>query len=635
MMRRLALPLAAAMLCLAALPAAAVQEPPMLSLRVAKGELPPLKQRLPEHPCTADFSHKTLGEYGGELVTLGTDVKDTRLAFVYGYTRLVTYAEDLSLKPDLLEAVDVAEGRRFTLHLRKGLRWSDGELLTSADFRFWWEKVANNKKLSPGGPPVELVRQGEKPQVSYPDDLTVVYEWSRPNPYFLPELAAAAPLQIFLPEHYLKRFHADYVPEDALKALVEREKERNWTALFNHRNNLYKADNPDLPTVDPWVATVRPPSDRFVFERNPYYCRVDPQGRQLPYIDRLVIPIVSAGLVAAKTGAGESNLQGRNLRFDSYSFLRNEQPRHDYDLRLWTPGAGAQLALYPNLTVRDPVWRAVLRDVRFRRALSMGINRPEIDAVIYFGLATPGNNGPLAASPLFSRDLQSRWTRFDPGEANRLLDEMGLTQRDGYGTRRLPDGRTVDIVIETAGDAEETDVLNLIRDHWEALGIRLHVKPSQLEVFRNRIFGGTAVMSIGKGLENGQPTPEFPPREIAPTEQIQYQWSGWGEYQETGGKAGEPVDMPDAQTLRDGLQAWSMSADKEEQRRIWQSMLQTWVDDQFTIGIVAAVPQPIVVSRRLRNVPTSDGALWNWNPGAQFGIHRPDTFWWVDEAAVP
>ena len=159
--------------------------------------------------------------------------------------------------------------------------------------------------------------------------------------------------------------------------------------------------------------------------------------------------------------------------------------------------------------------------------------------MLYFGLAIEGNNTVLPKSALFREDYQVRWARLDIDEANRLLDEMGLTQRDD-GIRQLPDGREIDIIVETAGeDTEQTDVLELIQETWRKIGVRLYTRPSQREVFRNRIFSGETLMSVWSGFENGIPTAVMSPAEFAPTSQQQLQWPKWGQYYETSGGAGK------------------------------------------------------------------------------------------------
>jgi peptide/nickel transport system substrate-binding protein len=277
------------------------------------------------------------------------------------------------------------------------------------------------------------------------------------------------------------------------------------------------------------------------------------------------------------------------------------------------------------------VWRTVVRDVRFRRALSLAINRHEINMVVFYGLAVEGNNTALKQSPLYESKDQHAWARYDPEQANRLLDEMGLTERDDAGYRVLPDGRPATIIIESPGEnADQTDALQLVRDAWRPIGIKLLIKTTQREVFRNRVFSGQSVMSIFFGAENGLPTPLSSPAEWAPTSQQQLQWSQWGNHVETGGKAGEPIDMPIARELLDLYYRWTQSSSMEERTAIWRKMLEINADQVFTIGLASAVPQPVVVRETLRNVP--DKAMYNWDPGALFGVYRPDQFWFESKA---
>ena len=177
-------------------------------------------------------------------------------------------------------------------------------------------------------------------------------------------------------------------------------------------------------------------------------------------------------------------------------------------MRLWETVSGSKIALYPNLNTADPAWRKLLRDVRFRRALSLAINRHELNEVVYFGLVKPSNNTVLPQSPLFDKSYRDAWTKFDLKAANALLDEIGLTARDARGLRLMPDGQALEIVVDTAGEStEETDVLELIRDSWRKVGIALYTRPSQREVFRKRVFSGQSVISVWSGLNNGIPTP--------------------------------------------------------------------------------------------------------------------------------
>ena len=608
------------------------EEPPALAEQVAAGKLPPMAERLPKAPYVDDLGSRGLepGRYGGTLRLLMGGSRDVRQMVVYGYARLVGYQKDLTLTPDILEKLEVEENRIFTFHLRPGHRWSDGQPFTSEDFRYWWEDIANNEKLFPVGPPVVLKAGGAFPKVEFPDETTVRYTWPEPHPTFLQELAKARPLYLYAPAHYMKQFHGEHAEAAALDAMVEESGVRNWAALHTRQGHMYKNNNPDLPSLQPWVNSTRPPSDRFVFKRNPYFHRVDEKGRQLPYIDGVVLTIADKSLIPAKTGAGDSDLQARYLRFDDYTFLKNTEEQQGYEVRLWNSAVGSRVALYPNLNVADPVLRKLFRDVRFRRALSMAIHRDEINQAVYFGLGQPGNNTLLATSPLFDQSYLERWANYDPEAASALLDEIGLTEKDDEGIRLLSDGRPLELIVESAGVAtEESDILELIRDSWRQLGIKLFTKPAQREVFYNRIFSGETQIAISKGLDNGIATADMSPVELVPVHQDHLQWPMWGQYFETGGRSGEAPDLPEAKKLMELYKDWHAATDTAGREEVWRQILEIHADQVFTLGTVSAIPQPVVVSHRLHNLPKE--GIYSWYPGAFFGIYHLDHAWLAPE----
>ena len=608
-----------------AMPAMAL-EVPWLAERVATGELPGYLERLPDTPRVIDDGLQA-GDYGGDWNMLIARSKDTRILAVFGYARLVGYDRTFTLVPDLLDSFTVEDGRIFTLRLRKGHRWSDGHPFTSEDFRYWWEDVAGNPELSPSGPPTTMRAGGVLPVFEVISDEVVRYTWPVPNPDFLPALAGAAPLFIYRPAHYMKQFHVDHGDAEAIERQASEAGKPGWASLHNAHDNLYRFDNPDLPTLQPWFITNAAPAQRFIAERNPFFHRVDVRGHQLPYIDRIVMTVVDSKLIPLKTWAGEADLQVRGLAFNDYTFLKEGETHNDYEVRLWQTARGSQLALYPNLNVADPVWRTVLRDIRFRRALSLAINRREINQVIYFGLGIEGQNTVLPASPLHRAEFRDAWAEFDLEEANRLLDDMGLMSDDGM--RLLPDGRPLEIIVETAGEnPEETDILELIHDSWAAAGIKLYPKPLQRDVLRNRIFAGETVMAMWFGNENGVPVADMSPGEFAPTTQQLLMWPRWGQFHETGGAAGEPIDMDVPRRLMDLYLAWRTSRTPDERRTIWDEMLELYCNGVYSIGLVAGILQPLAVSKRMRNVPME--AIYNWDPGAQLGVWHPDSFFFVD-----
>ena len=190
----------------------------------------------------------------------------------------------------------------------------------------------------------------------------------------------------------------------------------------------------------------------------------------------------------------------------------------------------------------------------------------------------------------------------------------------------MPDGRKLEIIAETAGELpEQTDILELIASNWETLGIKLFIRPLQREVLRNRILAGKTRLAVWTGLINGLPTPEMSPSELAPTTRLGFQWPKWGYHYETSGAGGEPPDTSVGQQLLRLHDQWLSTTSRAAQEEIWHKMLSLHAEQVLTIGVIAATPQPVVVRTTLMNVP--EKGFYNWEPGALFGIYRPDTFW--------
>ncbi|MFZ5784339.1 MAG: ABC transporter substrate-binding protein [Pseudomonadota bacterium] len=613
----------------AADPLPAMKETPLFAEEVKSGALPPVDKRIPQQPMvvTKFWGNDGPGRQGGELNILIGSARDTRLMTIYSYTRLIVYTPEFKLQPDLLESFEAKEGREFTFKLRAGHKWSDGHPFTTEDFRYFWEDVANNKELSPSGPSVELLVDGKPPKVDIIDERTIKYTWDKPNPYFLESQARAAPLFLFRPAHYLKKFHIKYTSaEDIAKTAKGGDQGSKWVQVHRRQDVMYANNNVELPTLNPWKLTTEPPAQRYVFTRNPYYHRIDAKGQQLPYVDRIVFTQAATNLIPAKAGLGEADLQPRYLNMRDYTFLQKSAKSSGVDVRLWESGSGAQIALFPNLNANDEEWRKLMRDVRFRRALSLAIDRDELNQVVYLGLAKPSNNTIMERSELFKPEYAKKWAQYDPKLANKLLDEIGLTKRDSQGVRLLPDGRPATIVVEHASEeTEDADALHLISEMWKKIGIKMLTKPQTRDNFRLRAYSGEANMTAFAGVVTAVPTANTSPKEFAPTMQGGLQWPRWGMYIESKTRQGEACDMDEACKLLDYVKEWENATDEAGRRAAWEKILSTSADQVFSIGTVNGIRQPIVVGPKIHNVPKE--GYYAWDPGGYIGLYQPDTFW--------
>jgi peptide/nickel transport system substrate-binding protein len=603
-------------------------EPEFLSERLKARSLPPLVDRLPTRPRIIGLKEmgRTPGRYGGTLRTLIGSAKDIRFMTIYGYARLVGYDENLVLQPDILEAFHEEEDTVFTFTIREGHRWSDGSPLTVEDFRYWWEDVLLNKELTPGGGSLDLHVNGKLPRFEVLDNLTVRYSWDAPNPNFLLSLAAPQSLAIHGPSTYLKQFHKSYQDPFRLSALMRENRVKKWADLHIKMAREYRPENPNLPTLYPWKNMTAPPAEQFIFERNPYFHRVDENGRQLPYIDRIVLNVSSSSIIPAKTGAGESDLQATGIDFNDYTFLKYAEKNYPVKVNLWKTTRGSRVAILPNLNCADDVWRGLFRDVRVRRALSLAIDRHEINMAVFYGLGTESADTVLPESPLYKPEYAKAWINHDPEQANALLDAAGLKNRSEDDIRLLPDGRRAEITVETPGESTlDTDVLELLADHWRKIGIALYTRTSQRDIFRSRAQAGRIMMSIWFGIENGVATADMNPQQLAPTSEDQLQWPLWGMYRLSLGQKGQPPDLPEAQELVRLQKNWRYSRSMEERTAIWHQMLSIFTDQVFSIGLVNGTLQPILHTKKLQNFP--EKGLYGFEPTCYLGIYMPDTFW--------
>jgi peptide/nickel transport system substrate-binding protein len=624
-----------ALLAAAALPrhAAAAVEPEVLRADVEAGRLPPMADRLPLNPRVMQLAAmgRQTGTTGGTIRMLIGGQRDVRLMPFYGYARLVGYDHTLTISPDILASVAVEDGRVFTFGLREGHRWSDGTPLTAEDFRYVWDDMISNSELYRGGPPVELLQAGAAPEFEVLDPMTVRYSWPAPMPDFLPRLASPAPIVLAVPAHYMRQFHARYADEVTLAELIAQNKVDDWQSLHTKMGRQNRPENPDLPTLEPWRPRTPPPAERFVFERNPYFHRVDTTGQQLPYVDRVELNLASSEVMVAKTATGEADLQGAGLAFADYTHLKQAERRYALKVALWRQTKGSAVSLLPNLTCADPVWQPLFRDVRVRRALSVAINREEINKVLFYGLARESADTVLPESPLYREDYARAWAQFDPELASRLLDEAGLSARGAGGIRKLPDGRQAGIVVETAGESTlETDVLELVRDHFRAVGIAIYSRTSQRDIFRSRTLAGQVLMSVWAGIENAVPTADMSPEFLAPTAGDQLNWPLWGQHYASAFTSGQAPDDPEAASLLEQLSEWRGSVGTAEREAVWHRMLALRAEQVFSIGTVNGALQPVVHSARLRNVPQE--ALWGFEPTSYFGAYAPDTFFYDSRA---
>jgi peptide/nickel transport system substrate-binding protein len=276
------------------------------------------------------------------------------------------------------------------------------------------------------------------------------------------------------PKHYLSQFHITYNAK--ANDLAKAGGLENWTQLFNARQGPYGKSSDDIgrPVLEAWVLQ-EAATDYALWERNPFYWKVDIAGNQLPYYDRVQnrSAATKESFMIAAMG-GEVDFVASILTIEDFPVLTQNAEAGNYEVRLWQKRAGAGVNYFFRQTYKpDPVIEGLLRDKRFRRALSLAINRAEINELLYFGKGTPSQAAVPPGSVYHVPEHFQRDAAYDPDEANRILDELGL-KMGGDGIRRRPDGKELFVKIEGYHEQETpiTSTAELVKNYWEAVGVK-------------------------------------------------------------------------------------------------------------------------------------------------------------------
>jgi len=595
-------------------------EAPMLASMVEAGTIPALEERLPEEP-TVIVPAEEVGQYGGTWHRLAVGPGDIQFPARLAYDNLVRYNIDGSkVIPNAAKSWEVLEGGKvYTFTLRKGMKWSNGDPFTADDIVFYYKDHMANTEISPTFS--STWSPGGKPMVvDKIDDYTVRFTFAVPDGLFMVKMPSANGLAFTLyPSEYLKQFHASYAKKEELDAMVREAGFEFWYELYNNKGgNMWGAckENIELPTIHAWILKVPAPEQPVVFERNPYFYKTDTEGNQLPYIDTVEHMIVEdKELLNMKAVSGEVDMQLRHMVFTNYPLFQENKEKGDYRVLQWVRGYITDTVIAPNVAHKDPAMRELLDDKRFRWALSLGIKRDEIIESVYLGMAEPNQVSPLPTSPHYWEEQAKNLIDYDPDQANQLLDEMGLTERDADGYRLRKDGQRVSITYEyTPIFGSWGDIGELLSAQWKELGIELNVEEEARSLFYERKAANEHDMGVWTG--SAEFNPLIDPRWFLPFSAESVHAVPFAAWWNSGGKEGEepPADLRKAQEIFDEIK---QEPDTEKQKTLFRQILELNKENLWVIGVSTAPPEVVVVKNFFRNVPESAVSDWHLlTPGA-------------------
>lgn len=604
------------------------KESPLVHELVEKGELPPIEERLPEEPAVVEVDE--IGAYGGRYVGAAFGPSSGALDTEgLRFQSLLTIEEDLqTFKPNLIKGYEVNdEFTEYTIHLREGMKWSNGDPFTTADWMFWYNDILMNSDINQAVDVAYCVN-GEPMKYEAIDDYTLKISFASTNPSFEIVMARYSTNLIrtfFAPKEYLSKWHKTYNPD--ADALAKEEGYESWILCFKaHLDNTQAQIDCEAPDVYPWVLDrIDELGNRF-YTRNPYYHVVDQEGNQLPYIDEQEALIVQDKDVRSlKLISGEIHAAGENpLPVSDYTMLKENEANGDYQVFLFENTRGADCAFTFNITDKKPELREVFTNVKFRQAMSYAIDRNTINETLYYGKGTVRQATASANTSFMKEEFETAFVEYDVEKANALLDECGYEWNSAGTVRLMPNGEEFNLVLETI--EEFVPVAEMVCEYWDAVGIHTSLKQQERTYYLERGITNErdvccfTLDSVGEFNLRSMSFSRLRPG--AAFDDLEFM-QAYKDYWDSNGANGEQPPEEIEQLRNDCLKFGTLAADDPEYAELGESILSRISEQCWMIG-VSVSPRLVIISNRLGNTPT-EGTFANdynfWKP------YRGDTWY--------
>jgi ABC-type transport system substrate-binding protein len=446
-----------------------------------------------------------------------------------------------------------------------------------------------------------------------------------------------------VPAHYLRKFHPALGDQELIRTTMAALKLSSPVAVYKKMKHYL---NPEHPRLWPWVLRAYQPTSTQILVRNPYYYAVDARGKQLPYLDRVVMDVKTNNLIAVSSANGEPSMQERHIRYEDHILLLGNAGRNGYQVYHWKSSTQSLFTLFPNLNRRvDParpetkLKHDLLNEPRFRQALSLAINRRDIINAEFNGQTEPAQIAPPPESPYHNARLYRSFTDYDPARANRLLDDLGLTRRDNEGYRTFPDGTRMTFTLNLT-DYTMQGPGQFIVDDWAAVGVRSLQRNRARRLFEQEKLTYEHDFTVWTGESEFYPLVE--PRNFVPTYFESFFAPGFGIWNQSGGLHGDPaaqrpnaLEPPEGHPLRRAMELLE-DANRQpvEAERIarFNEIQEIAADNVWTISVASPPPQLVVVKNGFRNVPRVALFGANVQSPANTGI---ETYFWDNPPTEP
>jgi peptide/nickel transport system substrate-binding protein len=619
-------------------PESRYSEAPMLAKLVQQGKLPSVDERLPESPLVVT-PYERIGEYGGTWRQGMRTIADLGLVNRQAthHDGLVRWKLDMSgWKPNVAHKIDIDKNAtEYTFHLRKGMKWSDGAPFTADDIMFWAEDLVSNEEYGLKYAPSDRFKAGgETFKAQKIDDYTVKLTFVKGYGLFLLNMCTgeANGEPVRYPKHILQKYHPRYNKTN-LDELIAEAGVSSWPELMGIKGGYFNSHgstadpryDPEFPTIGPYKIKIGPQQTTIalLYERNPFYWKVDPEGNQLPYLDYQEYTLYNdQDAVALAAANGQLDFQWRHLNAPKYRpLIVDNQDKGDYRIITTKFTYANETAIKLNLNHKDPVKREVFQNKKFRIGLSHAIDRQAIINTVYAGVGEAANISPLPDSGLYRESMAKQYVEYDVDLANKYLDEAGYSKRDSRGFRLGPDGKTIRIAFEVIADW--VDQGELIANNWIAVGVDVHFSEIERSHHATQIFANEHDIVLWSGDGGTRGDLYLNPRIYFPTSPFESEhatrWALWNQNPNAPEAMEPPEDVKRQFKLYDDFKAASTA---EEQKRLMSEILKITEEQFHVMGILFPPPTITIAKHNFRNVPESLILGWSYPSDSPVGVEQ-------------
>jgi peptide/nickel transport system substrate-binding protein len=591
-------------------------EPDYLADKVSSGALPTVDERLPVSPAVVT-GRESIGVYGGEARLIHMSPNSWVSNYGWFAERMLQYSDiDLrTIYPNQFDSWEVEEsGKTLVLHLRQGQKWSDGEPVTTEDVLFWWDDLSLNEEISSGV--WWVYRHGGDPmRVEALDDFSFRITFDAPFGNFPAYLTRRHQGHFLSPKHFLQEYHADYAEKAALDKMVSDRDYDTWVQLIGFMRggrSIWGARDGTVehPMLSGWVVTEITDTDTDLMERNPYYWKVDQMGNQLPYIDNIRNDLAASHeVVSMKIIQGELDYVGpHDVTIARYPLYKENEPDNSYIVADLLSCMTDRYTLYPQHNLpEDPVLEEIVNHPNFVKALSVAIDREEINQSLFFGLARMGQLGPMPMSKYYKEVYGTAWAQYDPDLANELLDEIGLTERDAEGYRLRSDGDRLRFNIEHAGarvGVSTHEFTEMVVTFWREVGIDATTKEIAGSLYNERMNQASVHCGIWHADRCTDLLLPIEMRWYIPTNEGQggpgQLWGRWFRNNEAEGAVEPPAWIKETY---DHYNAMNTTTDDNVRVAAGQKIFDVLAETPLSIGSILESPAPLIFNKNMGNLP--------------------------------